>query len=273
MKRKLPGRCSGIGAYGQTLSLLSRDPCPAALPRTPRASPAPGTDRARGGPSPAPPPRRRQLQRWLRLKGTSRLLPPRPGGIWCKSASRTPGWGARGFGSACLRLQKTGGASPATHSLRRLLLSLRSPKVRGFWDPLLSARRRCRGAASQLHRELRASREPHHSAVPVAGPGGSARRAAESRGCQAGLEDPERGGCGLSFSGQPSYRGLGHPGATSQGQVRSRSLSQGLSSGRAHEPCRRTTAGLDPALWRRNEGSRPPPAAGGSAPRFTDAAL
>lgn len=67
MKRKLPGRCSGIGAYGQTLSLLSRDPCPAALPRTPRASPAPGTDPARGGPSPAPPPRRRQLQRWLQL--------------------------------------------------------------------------------------------------------------------------------------------------------------------------------------------------------------
>lgn len=128
MKRKLPGRGSGIGACGRTLSLLSSDPCHAALPRTLRASRAPGTDPARNGCSSAPPQPPR-LQRRLRLEGTSLLPPPPPGGLWSSLQAE-------------LQVREPEASVPRVSGCRKLeelLLPLCPPKAREIGAPLLSA--------------------------------------------------------------------------------------------------------------------------------------
>lgn len=178
MKRKLPGRGSSIGACGRTLSLLSSDPCHAALPRTLRASRAPGTDPARNGCSSAPPQPPR-LQRRLRLQGASLLPPPPPGGLWSSLQAE-------------LQVREPEASVPRVSGCRKLEELLLPPAdSRGCSCHSALPRRgksgrRCSpppdpgGAASPFHGESRASREPHHCAAPGAGPGGPACGAPEA---------------------------------------------------------------------------------------------
>ncbi|XP_074221537.1 uncharacterized protein LOC123618867 [Camelus bactrianus] len=229
MKWTRPGRDSGVGAYVRTLSLLSSDPCHVAFPRTLRASPAPGTDPAWSSlPSALPPPR---LQRRLWAKELQSYHFPR----------------LEVFGRSSLQAELQVGeleaSVPRYSGCKKLEELLLPPADSGGCSGRSALPRRGQSgrrplspsAASPLHRlrEPRASREPHHSAAPGAGPDGPARGAPESRGCQPGLEGSGRGGGrSLSFARQRSCRGLGHLGATSQTQVGSRSPSQGVSSGR-----------------------------------------
>lgn len=101
------------------------------------------------------------------------------------------------FRSARLRLQKTGGAPPAAHTLKVSLATLPSRSTGG------------RGAAALCYRR--------HSAAPGAGPSGLASRASWSRGSEAHLQRPDnRRGRGLSFAGPRRCRPPGPPGATSR---------------------------------------------------------
>lgn len=186
------------------LSLLSSDPCPAAVLRTLRAGWAPGTDRARGSCSSALPP----------------LLQLRPKGLHSFCLRRL-----EVFAQVCrqysrlesqrfpFRVSQAAGSwgsfSRHPRRLRRLLLLLCSPEALGVEALLLSAPSPGRGPLTSA---------PRIAHIHI--PGGSIITAQlQARGLVARPAEPLRAEAAsrcrsLSFVGQRGCRGLRHPGAT-----------------------------------------------------------